>query len=151
MKIALKTVDHYLRDQLVKFEQNYRIAIADYNGDAIHDLRVAIKRTRFVLSFLHEMELFNKQSASYAQNLELVFKPFGTLRDVQIKENLLKKMKLFNLRQMAPFRLYLENRASKSKLKIKDTFKNFSFYDFEEFKNTNHFRKSSGGKCPDCW
>ncbi|OQY05335.1 MAG: hypothetical protein B6I20_01570 [Bacteroidetes bacterium 4572_117] len=90
IKKQILEYSQYHRNQ---FEINFEPAFSTANRDAIHDMRVSIKRLRLLYRFLD----FASEKQFYANKkgklLVEVFKSAGPLRDVQIQLSILGKLK----------------------------------------------------------
>lgn len=82
----------YLNKYLNEFKVNLEKAIQDYDADAIHDYRVAVKRIRAIIRALdksYEEPLFSKK---IIQPLREMFKAGGTIRDDQVQIGLVENI-----------------------------------------------------------
>ena len=84
-----KTVDKLFEKYVEKFEQEFLRAINTDDEEAIHDLRVSIKKIQALFLFLKESNLAHiKSDYPYLKNLKDVFKKAGRLREIHIHKNL---------------------------------------------------------------
>ncbi|HOI88306.1 MAG TPA: CHAD domain-containing protein [Lentimicrobium sp.] len=84
-------LNDYFRKQTETFNANFRKVRENYNTDAVHDMRVAIKRIRAVFRLLPILDpAFGKDLPVEAINR--VFKLSGKIRDAQVQQLLLQKM-----------------------------------------------------------
>jgi CHAD domain-containing protein len=84
-----KTVDKLFEKYVEKFEAEFLRAINTEDEEAIHDLRVAIKKIRALFLFLKESGMADiKSDYPYLGNLKKIFKKAGKLREVHIHKNL---------------------------------------------------------------
>lgn len=81
----------YFRKQAETFNANFRKVRENYNTDAVHDMRVAIKRIRAVFRLLPILDpAFGEDLPVEAINR--VFKLSGKIRDAQVQQSLMQKM-----------------------------------------------------------
>ncbi|MFP4621789.1 MAG: CHAD domain-containing protein [Bacteroidales bacterium] len=87
-----KTVGKLFEKYLDKFEKELLRAINTEDEEAIHDLRVSIKKMRALFLFLSEAGIANiKSDYRYFRKLKDIFKKAGKLREFHIHKNLLEK------------------------------------------------------------
>ena len=87
-----KTVDKLFEKYLNKFETEFLRSINTNDEEAIHDLRVAIKKIRALFLFFKEAGYADiKSDYPYLNKLKDVFKKAGKLREYQIHKNLLNE------------------------------------------------------------
>jgi CHAD domain-containing protein len=82
------TVTNYFLEQQAIVERNWQISKESQDIDAIHDMRVGIKRLRTLYQFLDAISngVFNYQL--HFKELKLLFKAAGRLRDLQLQSHL---------------------------------------------------------------
>ncbi|MBS3776944.1 MAG: CHAD domain-containing protein [Bacteroidales bacterium] len=86
-----KTVDKLFEKYLDKFEKEFLRAINTGDEEAIHDLRVSIKKIRALFLFLKEAGFADiKSDYKYLGKLKEVFKKAGKLREFHIHKDLLE-------------------------------------------------------------
>jgi len=84
-----KTVDKLFEKYIEKFESEFLRTINTEDEDAIHDLRVSIKKIRALFLFLKESGMADiKSDYPYLRNLKKIFKKAGKLREIHIHKNL---------------------------------------------------------------
>ena len=84
-----KTVDKLFEKYVEKFEKEFLRAINTEDEEAIHDLRVSIKKIRALFLFLKEAGIADiKSDYPYLRNLKEIFKKAGRLREIHIHKNL---------------------------------------------------------------
>lgn len=87
-----KTVDKLFDKYLSKFEKELLRAINTDDEEAIHDLRVSIKKIRALFLFFKEAGFADvKSDYKYLRKLKDVFKKAGKLREYHIHKNLLEE------------------------------------------------------------
>lgn len=86
-----KTVDKLFEEYLKKFEKEFLNTINTNDEEAIHDLRVSIKKLRALFLFIDEADFANMKSFPYFDNLKKVFKRAGKVREYQIHKNILQE------------------------------------------------------------
>jgi CHAD domain-containing protein len=82
----------YFNKYLTEFRVNLDTAIQDYDPEAIHDYRVAVKRIRAIIRSLnksYEEPLFSEKNIL---PLRKMFKAGGTIRDDQVQIGLVEKI-----------------------------------------------------------
>jgi len=84
-----KSVDKLFEKYLSKFEKELFRTVNTEDEEAIHDLRVSIKKIRALFLFLEESGFANINSDfPYLKKLKKIFKKAGQLREVHIHRNL---------------------------------------------------------------
>lgn len=87
-----KTIDKLFEKYLNKFEKEFLRAINTDDEEAIHDLRVSIKKIRALFLFLREAGIADvKSDYKYLGKLKDIFKKAGKLREFHIHKNLLEE------------------------------------------------------------
>lgn len=87
-----KTVEQLFEKYLNKFENEFLRAINTEDEEAIHDLRVSIKKIRALFLFLKEAGFADiKSDYKYLRKLKDVFKKAGKLREFHIHKDLLEQ------------------------------------------------------------
>lgn len=111
----------YFQTQTEIFEQNFELTKQDANEEAIHDMRVSIKRLLTLFKFLDfctNQKFKFKKSLNY---LTKIFKQAAKLRDIQISILIIQSLEeslIINLREWK--KTYLKNeQKEKNKLKKK--------------------------------
>lgn len=103
----------YLDKQLVAFDINFVIVCDSFNFDAIHDMRVAVKRMRALMILAEKLQpSFN--SAETEGELKQLFRLSGKMRDAQVQQSLLADYaEKLNI-SFGEYDLYLRNFEKKS-------------------------------------
>lgn len=84
-----KSVDNLFEKYLAKFEKELFRAVNTEDEEAIHDLRVSIKKIRALFLFIEESGFAQiKSDYPYLKKLEKIFKNAGKLREIHIHKNL---------------------------------------------------------------
>ncbi|MBS3806752.1 MAG: CHAD domain-containing protein [Bacteroidales bacterium] len=84
-----KSVEKLFEKYLSKFEKELFRAVNTEDEEAIHDLRVSIKKIRALLLFLEEAGFANiKSEYPYLTKLKKLFKKAGKLREIHIHKKL---------------------------------------------------------------
>ena len=102
----------YLNKYLEEFRINLEKAIQDYDAEAIHDYRVAVKRIRAVIRVLdkaYDKPLFSKK---LILPLREMFKAGGTIRDDQVQIGLVEKIETGYNRSFPLIKKYYRKRIS---------------------------------------
>lgn len=79
----------YFKEQYSEFEKNYLVARETYDENAIHDMRVAIKKLKALFLFLEHLSEHQFNSSKNYLFYRRVFKSSGKIRDVQIQEQII--------------------------------------------------------------
>lgn len=82
-------LDHY-EGLIAKLKRDYRLASEYYDGEAIHEVRVDIKRMRALLNFASVLNSGNRYLATQ-EKLEKLFKRAGKLRHYQLLMELARR------------------------------------------------------------
>jgi CHAD domain-containing protein len=84
-------VRDYLLEQKKKFVVNYKAAIKTQDIDAVHDMRVAVKRLNTTIRMLNFNEKANFRLKKSFIPVRFVYKQFGGIRDFQVLLALVKE------------------------------------------------------------
>lgn len=79
----------YYNRQSEQFMLNFGIALSSYNADAIHDMRVAVKRTRAVYQLLEQLFPVEFDAIKEEGTIRELFRISGRIRDAQVQQQLL--------------------------------------------------------------
>ena len=82
----------YFRMQKSVFTDNFRFAAQNANEEAIHDMRVSIKRLRLLYKFVDYASNGKLKSKKRIKPLNKVFRSAAKLRDIQIQLHLLQNV-----------------------------------------------------------
>jgi CHAD domain-containing protein len=88
----ITVISTYLLKYLEEFRENLEQAIRDYDAEAIHQYRVAVKRIRAIIRALnrvYEEPIFKDE---IIQPLRVMFKAGGTMRDDQVQIGLVENI-----------------------------------------------------------
>ncbi len=132
--------DTFLQNQILVLTQNLKIAQESFDVNAIHDLRVAIKKIRALFLFVNEISGGEFKVKKRLKRLRKLFKAFGKLRDIQVQKELLNKYESNTNCSYQYFNLHL----SDVQTKIQSSYSN----EFLKFKTQHsgkiytHFKKN---------
>jgi len=84
-------VKKYLLGQKEAFFKNYSVAIKSQNVDAVHDMRVSVKRLSTIIRMLNFNERANFRLKKCFKPVRFVYKQFGGIRDFQVLSELLSE------------------------------------------------------------
>jgi CHAD domain-containing protein len=119
----------YLSKQCGLFNKNFNLVISDFDEDAIHDMRVAIKRIRAV--FLLTERLFPGEFDALEEEGEMrrLFRLSGRMRDAQVQQQLLYATAQNIGSTFGEYQAYLRNTESKAVKKFKKFLKEYDAED----------------------
>jgi len=125
----------YLSKQCGLFNKNFNLVISDFDEDAIHDMRVAIKRIRAVFHLTER--LFPREFDALEEEGEMrrLFRLSGRMRDAQVQQQLLSANALNLGSTFGEFLTYLHNIENKA---IKNFKKFLKDYDAEHDLKQKH-------------
>lgn len=83
-----KRLETYLAKQCSVFLATYDLTLSSFDHDAIHDLRVAIKRIRTVFMLLEQMFPDQFKTGKAEGDLRELFRLSGRMRDAQVQQQL---------------------------------------------------------------
>lgn len=107
----------YLEKQLASFDLNFVKVCDSFNSDAIHDMRVSVKRLRALMILAEKLEpSFN--SAETEGELKQLFRLSGKMRDAQVQQSLLADYAQNLNISFGEYDLFLRNFEKKSKKKF---------------------------------
>ncbi len=81
----------YLQKQFTIIVENLAVSQQSFDFDAIHDLRVAIKKVKALFLIVDEISDKKLKVKKRLRKLRKLFKTFGKLRDIQIQKELLSE------------------------------------------------------------
>lgn len=82
----------YLLKQKEEFLRNYKIAIKTQGVDAVHDMRVAVKRLHTAVRLLNFNEKANFRLKKSFKSIRFVYKKFGRIRDLHVLLSLIDEL-----------------------------------------------------------
>jgi CHAD domain-containing protein len=119
----------YLEKQLLQFGANFGQVCADSDADAVHDMRVAVKRIR-ALEVLAGKVAQNQIDPEASGDLRQLFKLSGRIRDMQVQQHLLDLLAAKLNTSFGELAVYLKNSEHKSIKKFTEFVGNHSDTDF---------------------
>ena len=131
----------YWNKQQKNFLDKLNSLLLQLNGDAIHDLRVAVKKIRSYL------ELYNLLTGPDEDGLQLadtktLFNIMGKYRDSEICINVLQNFNKVKKDDYSSLQIYLQSALQLSQRKINDSLKNFKPGELQSIGNIIHNRLS---------
>lgn len=109
----------YLEKQVLQFGANFKQVCRDSDADAVHDMRVAVKRLR-ALEVLAGKVAQNQIDPEASGELRHLFKLSGRIRDMQVQQQLLDLMAAKLNTSFGELAAYLKNSENKSISKFSD-------------------------------
>ena len=82
-------VKKYLQEQKASFFENYKMALKSQDVDAVHDMRVSVKRLSTTIRMLNFEEAGNFRLKKCFKPVRFVYRNFGKIRDFQVLSGLL--------------------------------------------------------------
>ena len=143
MTIAL--IQSYYEKQVSKIDKNFYNAILRHDGDAVHDLRVAIKRLRALRRLLKENRILRPGARQFIKSLRKIYRPLGRLRDLQVSEGLCEEYGLTTECWFEPMKLEFESARNRCYRRLFQAFRHFSYVDFFRFKYSRPYRNTGPG------
>ena len=111
-----KTTDELFEKYADRFEKDFLQAINTDDEEAIHDLRVSIKKIRALFLFLGEAGFADiKKDYPYLTNLKKIFKKAGKLREIHIHKNLYRVYRERTGRRFPALEEYLDQQEEESR------------------------------------
>jgi CHAD domain-containing protein len=138
--MTIAEIQRYFEHQVDKIDRNYVRAVLKQEGEAVHDLRVAIKRLRTLRRLLRENQLLKPSARNFIRDLRKIYRPLGRLRDLQVRRELLDHYKFAGGDLFSPVFENLENGCRRSRLKLRSTFRHFPYTAFYRFKHSRPYR-----------
>jgi len=108
-------IQEYLLQQKEKFLFNYSALNEDENVDAVHDMRVSLKKTQSLLVFLNKFFPENIHPKKDFGILRKIFKAYSDYRDIQVQIVLLKNTISLDKRPIREYYAYLKNKEKEQK------------------------------------
>jgi len=104
---------------------NYNLTLSSFDADALHDLRVAVKRIRAVFLLLERMFPLQFNAKEAEGDLRELFRLSGKMRDAQVQQQLLETY-VNNLDTgLIEYQNYLNKNEKKATSKFKKWLKNY--------------------------
>ncbi|MBW6490123.1 MAG: CHAD domain-containing protein [Lentimicrobium sp.] len=110
-----KELQLFFEKQIEVFEQNFAKICESFDFDAIHDMRVAVKRLRAIMMLAEQLQPGFKSAETDIEIREL-FRISGKIRDAQVQKNLLatySEKSNINFSELATFLISFENKSIK--------------------------------------
>jgi len=92
--MEIKNTIDFFRQNSQMFKQNYSNSVKLADADALHDLRVSIKRINTLVKMLNFKKSANFRLKKSFDSLEFIFKIAAPVRDLQVLEDLLVKYQI---------------------------------------------------------
>jgi CHAD domain-containing protein len=108
-------IQEYLLQQKEKFLFNYSAINQDENVDAVHDMRVSLKKTQSLLVFLNKFFPENIHTKKDFRILRKIFKAYSDYRDTQVQIELLKNTVSLEESPLSEYHAYLRNKEKEQK------------------------------------
>lgn len=123
---------HFLETQLQLFKGHFLITQASMDEEAIHQMRVAIKRIRTIQKLKKHIQFPSIIDSDQYKTIKTIFAHSGNLRDLQIQQNLLNKYS--NALRFGFFELadHLNTREKELTEKLNQTIRETDFSKFLE-------------------
>ncbi|GEM_PF-1963768 len=139
-----KTLDKLFEKYTGKFEKEFLRAINTEDEEAIHDLRVAIKKMRALFLFMEESKFARvKQDYPHLKKLKKIFQKAGQLREVHIHKNLYQHHRDQLGEDFPGFYKYLEQMEEHSRQEYHQSMPGLSFRRF--YQQAEALQQALGG------
>ncbi|MCX6235574.1 MAG: CHAD domain-containing protein [Bacteroidetes bacterium] len=124
---------NYFTSQRQAFEKNLPLIDDIHSQDAIHDIRVSLKkiRTLFMLFEFIAPEKFN--SKIYFRSLRRLFRQVSVIRDLQVQQNLIKEMADISDGDCAGFIDFLADLETRERKKLEQWLTGFVLPDMNAY------------------
>ena len=119
----------YYNHQVEAYRENFTKVCEDFGFDAIHDMRVAIKRLRAIIILAEKLDT-NLQGKRVGGDVRRFFRLSGRMRDAQVQQALLKEYETSLNTDFGEYASYLLILERKSIKKFKDYLHPLSPNDF---------------------
>ncbi|MFH1118956.1 MAG: CHAD domain-containing protein [Bacteroidota bacterium] len=116
------------------FLSNSRQALTGFDADAIHDMRVAVKRIRAVYLLLERLFPDTFNSVSEEGRLKELFRFSGRMRDIQVQKLLLESYSANLDTTFGDYKSYLEDSEKKAVKKFRKLLQEFSAEEYVKHK-----------------
>ena len=119
----------FYNHQVDAFRENFTKVREEFGFDAIHDMRVAVKRLRAILILAKKLD--PNQNRKYAEGkIKQLFRLSGKMRDAQVQQALLKEYESKMKADFGEYATYLMDLEQKSILKFQNYLYKHSTTDF---------------------
>lgn len=132
----------YLLSIQEEYSKNYEEATAEINKQAIHDLRVSLKKLKSSLTLLGIL-VPEFESKIIFKSTRSLFKKLGKIRDLQVTASLIQNNDIFRKRGGKRFHKFLERRIKRKESHLKKWVSHFESNSIEEtfFEAINHSKQ----------
>ncbi|MBK6964701.1 MAG: CHAD domain-containing protein [Bacteroidales bacterium] len=108
------------------FIRNFNLVLSDFDADAIHDMRVAIKRIRAVFHLMERLYPDKFNQVEEEGKLREMFRLSGRMRDAQVQQQLLACNALNLGSTFGEYQAYLHDAENKAIKKFKKFIKDYN-------------------------
>ncbi len=127
-----QAIYHFLETQLQLFRGYFLVVRASMDEEAIHQMRVAIKRIRTIRKLKKHIHFPSLLNESQYNSIKTIFAISGQVRDLQIQRNLLKGYINELEFTFDDFATYLEELENQLLGKFRQTIQTINFNQFNE-------------------
>ena len=136
---------NYFFTQVDIFSDYFKITKATMEEEAIHQMRVAVKRIRSILKFKKHLGFPNILNESQFEVLKKIFSISGELRDLHIQSNLLKEYSETLKFPFSDFKNYLSEAEKCVSALLAETIKPINAEEFLQIKLTSVLQRELPG------
>lgn len=119
-----RLLDYYTK-QCDLFVVNFNRALSDFDKEAIHDMRVAIKRIRAIFLLMERLFPGRYNATEEEGKLRELFRLSGRMRDAQVQQQLLSANTIHLGSTFGEYQAYLQKSEIKAIRKFKEFLKDF--------------------------
>ncbi len=145
--MSRKELSFLLTEYLQEFEKEYINTVNTDEKEAIHELRISIKRLRALLNLFEESRICTKKELKPFKRVKYIFGISGNLREHQIKTGLLEVYKEKLNQNFENFRKSILRQSGQAKEEYWNEMKNISF--IEIFKSVEYLKEKIAKKSND--
>ncbi|MBN1338282.1 MAG: CHAD domain-containing protein [Bacteroidales bacterium] len=107
-------VSKYFTRQLRAFERNFRKSQKGFDMNAIHQMRLSVKRTKALFQFLEAVDAGYFNAKEEFRAMKNLFRLSGMIRDVQVQQELLTKTETILRLSFPGYLKYLRDKEEES-------------------------------------
>jgi len=129
----------FLETQLEVFKGYFIVTRAIQDEEAIHQMRVAIKRIRSIRKLKEHINFPGIFNAEQYNNVKTLFAVSGQMRDIHVQQKLLKKFSKELNFEFEDFNTFLLGLETKQKLLLKQNLRAFNLHQLDHRENGTKF------------
>ncbi|MBN2175591.1 MAG: CHAD domain-containing protein [Bacteroidales bacterium] len=107
-------IEKYFIKQLTAFEKNFKKSKKEFDIEAIHEMRLSIKRTKALFLFFEYIDPDNFNARNEFKSIKHLFKMAGNIRDIQVQIRLVKNIRKGGKNKYKPYIKHLRAKETEA-------------------------------------